>query len=43
MIGDSIVMGHGVTKDEAFAGRLEGLLHAYGSGHASYQMINTGV
>ncbi len=43
MIGDSIVMGHGVTKDEAFAGRLENLLRAHGSGHASYQMINTGV
>lgn len=43
LIGDSIVMGHGVDKDEAFTNRLEGLLRDFGGGHSSYQIINTGV
>ena len=43
LIGDSIVMGHGVTKHEAFANQLEDLLRDSGRGHSSYQIINTGV
>ncbi|MBT5329894.1 MAG: hypothetical protein HOL51_27640 [Gemmatimonadetes bacterium] len=43
LIGDSIVMGHGVTKDEAFSNGLEDLLRNFARGPSSYQIINTGV
>lgn len=42
LLGDSITMGEGVTREEAFASQLEGLLAARGK-PGSYQMINAGV
>ena len=42
-LGDSVTMGHGVTRDEVFANRLEGLLGNHGKGFSSYQFINAGV
>ncbi|MEM7251814.1 MAG: SGNH/GDSL hydrolase family protein [Pseudomonadota bacterium] len=43
ILGDSIVMGHGVTAAEAFPNRIEHLLPDALPGHASYQVINAGV
>ena len=42
-IGDSITMGHGVTRDETFSNQLEDILQQFGKGYDSYQIINTGV
>jgi lysophospholipase L1-like esterase len=42
-LGDSIVMGHGVTAGETFANRLESTLERFGRGYDSYQIINAGV
>jgi len=42
MLGDSITMGHAVTRDEAFPNQLEALLNAQ-RGPRSFQIINTGV
>ena len=42
-IGDSVVMGHGVTKDETFVNQLELLLQKFSSRYESFQMINAGV
>ncbi len=43
VLGDSIAMGHGVTRDETFANRLERGLARSASPFASVQVINTGV
>lgn len=43
ILGDSIVMGHGVTAAETFANQLERLLLGNVSEYKSYQVINTGV
>ena len=42
MLGDSITMGHAVTREEAFPNQLEALLNAT-SRTMSFQIINTGV
>ena len=42
MLGDSVTMGHAVTRDEAFPNQLEALLNAK-DGTRSFQIINTGV
>ena len=42
MLGDSITMGHAVTREEAFPNQLEALLNAK-RGTRSFQIINTGV
>ena len=42
-LGDSVTMGHGVTRDEIFANQLEKILMDHGRGFSSYQFINTGV
>jgi len=41
MLGDSITMGHGVTREETFANQLEALLNS--QSHTSAQIINAGV
>jgi len=41
MLGDSITMGHGVTREETFANQLEALLNS--KSRMSAQIINTGV
>ena len=43
LIGDSIVMGHGVTADETFANQLERMLPESVPGYTTYQVINAGV
>jgi lysophospholipase L1-like esterase len=43
IIGNSIVMGHGVTAHETFANQLEAMLRDSVPGYASYQVINAGV
>ena len=43
IIGDSVVMGHGVTAAEAFPNQLEDLLEEEYSNQVSFQMINAGV
>jgi lysophospholipase L1-like esterase len=43
IVGDSIVMGHGVNAAETFANQLERLLPDSASGYNSYQVINAGV
>jgi lysophospholipase L1-like esterase len=43
IVGDSIVMGHGVTAAETFANQLERLLPDSASGYKTYQVINAGV
>ena len=43
IVGDSIVMGHGVTAAETFANQLEKLLPGKVSGYKTYQVINSGV
>ena len=42
VVGDSVVMGHGVTEDEAFPNRLEDLLRE-GDGATPVQVVNAGV
>lgn len=43
VLGDSITMGHGVTREETFSNQLEtSLRERYGDRH-SFQIINTGV
>jgi lysophospholipase L1-like esterase len=42
MLGDSVTMGHGVTRDETFANQLETLINA-DSAMPNSQIINTGV
>ena len=42
-LGDSVTMGHGVTRDEIFANQLEELMKNHGTSHGSYQFINAGV
>jgi hypothetical protein len=42
MLGDSITMGHGVTRNEAFANQLEEMMKARHP-TASFQIINAGV
>lgn len=41
MLGDSITMGHGVTREETFANQLEALLNS--KSRTSAQIINAGV
>ncbi len=41
MLGDSITMGHGVSREETFANQLETLLNA--TGHRTARIINAGV
>lgn len=41
MLGDSITMGHGVSREETFSNRLEALLRA--TGRRPVQIINAGV
>ena len=43
LLGDSVTMGYGVTRDSTSAGQLEIILNTHGRGHSSYQIINTGV
>ncbi|GJL59197.1 MAG: hypothetical protein NPIRA03_20540 [Nitrospirales bacterium] len=43
IVGDSIVMGHGVTSAETFTNQLEKLLPDNVSGYNTYQVINAGV
>ena len=43
LLGDSVTMGHGVTRDEIFANQLEKLLMDHGRSFSSYQFINAGV
>lgn len=43
VLGDSIAMGHGVTKDEAFPNQLERLLAERTRAGEAVQIINTGV
>jgi len=43
LLGDSITMGEGVTREETFASRLEKRLDERGTGHRAHQMINAGV
>jgi lysophospholipase L1-like esterase len=43
IIGDSIVMGHGVAASETFANQLERMLPKNVPGYDLYQVINTGV
>ncbi|MDR4462053.1 MAG: GDSL-type esterase/lipase family protein [Nitrospirales bacterium] len=43
IVGDSIVMGHGVTAAETFPNQLERLLPGWAPGYKTYQIINAGV
>ncbi len=43
VLGDSIAMGHGVSRDETFANQLERLLTGRSAPFTSSQVINTGV
>ena len=43
VLGDSIAMGHGVSRDETFANQLERLLAGESAPFTSSQVINTGV
>ena len=43
VLGDSIAMGHGVSRDETFANQLERLLAGRSAPFTSSQVINTGV
>ena len=43
VLGDSIVMGHGVTRDEAFPNRIEDRLETMLTRDRSVQIVNTGV
>lgn len=42
-LGDSVTMGHGVTREETYVNQLERLLAQAGLGYRSVQAINTGV
>lgn len=43
ILGDSIAMGHGVTREETFSTQLEALLAASRTKYNRFQIINTGV
>ncbi len=43
ILGDSITMGHGVTREQTFSNQLEILLQKSGKNQRRYQVINTGV
>jgi len=43
MLGDSVVMGHGLDKENTVANLLEGILNAYDGQFVSHQIINAGV
>jgi len=43
VLGDSIAMGYGVSREETFSNRLEGLIKRNISGFSEVQIINTGV
>lgn len=43
ILGDSIVMGHGMTYEETFSNQLEAILKIKDTNHGSFQIINTGV
>ena len=42
-LGDSVTMGHGVTREETYANQLESILSRSSLDFASYQVINAGV
>jgi hypothetical protein len=43
ILGDSVVMGHGVLATETFASQMESILAERALNYDSYQIINTGV
>jgi len=43
VLGDSVVMGHGVLASESFANQLEAMLPQHLPGYEAYQVINAGV
>ena len=43
MLGDSITMGHGVTREETYSNQLEGILEKARSAYGNFQIINAGV
>lgn len=43
MLGDSVTMGHGVTREETFTNQLENIAREKYGDRRSFQMINTGV
>ena len=43
MLGDSVTMGHGVTREETFSNQLEDMLRETYGNRRLFQIINTGV
>ncbi len=43
IIGDSVTMGHGVTREETFSNQLENILREKNNNYEFYQIINAGV
>jgi len=43
VLGDSVTMGHGVTREETYSNQLEDLLNKHDQNYATHQIINTGV